>query len=132
MLGYWRQKELSDKALLNGWMHTGDGGYMNEDGYVYIVDRVKDLVIRGGENISCIEVESAIYEHNAVSEVCVFGIPEERLGEKLCAAIVLKDNTEVSQQDLELFLSERLAAFKIPSLIKFQNEQIIKDIKRFI
>ena len=124
MVGYWKNdaatKEVIDE---DGWFRSGDLGYFDGP-FLHIVDRVKDLVIRGGENISCIEVESAIYEHNAVSEVCVFGIPEERLGEKLCAAIVLKDNTEVSQQDLELFLSERLAAFKIPSLIKFQNDPL--------
>ena len=124
MLGYWGNDEATSDCMNDeGWFKSGDMGKFDGP-FLHIVDRVKDLVIRGGENISCIEVESAIYEHNAVSEVCVFGIPEERLGEKLCAAIVLKDNTEVSQQDLELFLSERLAAFKIPSLIKFQNDPL--------
>ena len=83
MLGYWRQKELSDKALLNGWMHTGDGGYMNEDGYVYIVDRVKDMIISGGENIYSAEVENAVYQLDGVIECAVIGIPNEEW-EKPC------------------------------------------------
>ena len=91
---------------------------------MHIVDRVKDLVIRGGENISCIEVEAAIYEHESVSEVCVFGIPEERLGEKLCAAIHLKDSKNLNEDELNSFLAERLAKFKIPAFVVFEENPL--------
>ena len=99
----------------DGWFKSGDLGYI-DDGFVYIVDRVKDMVIRGGENISCIEVETAIYAHPSVQEAAVFGIPEERLGETLCVAICLKPSMELSEQELKDFLQDKLAAFKIPSI----------------
>ena len=90
------------------------------------VDRVKDMVIRGGENIACIEVEASIYEHSNVLEVCVFGIPDERLGEVLCTSIYLKPGSEMSADDLRSFLADKLAAFKIPLIIEFSKQTLPK------
>ena len=122
MLGYWRQKELSDKALLNGWMHTGDGGYMNDDGYVYIVDRVKDMIISGGENIYSAEVENAVYQLEGVMECAVIGIPNREWGE-IVHAIVRKDpNSGISEDDVITHSKTLIAGFKCPKSVSFREE----------
>ena len=124
MVGYWGNQEATDEVFNDdGWFKSGDLGYI-DDGFVYIVDRVKDMVIRGGENISCIEVETAIYSHSSVQEVAVFGIPEERLGETLCAAICLKPSKDLSEQGLRDFLKDKLAGFKIPALMQIAHEEL--------
>ena len=124
MVGYWMNQEATNEVFNDdGWFKSGDLGYI-DDGFVYIVDRVKDMVIRGGENISCIEVETAIYAHPSVQEAAVFGIPEERLGETLCVAICLKPSMELSEQELKDFLQDKLAAFKIPSLMQIAYEEL--------
>ena len=124
MVGYWKNEEATKEVFNDdGWFKSGDLGYI-DDGFVYIVDRVKDMVIRGGENISCIEVETAIYDHPSVQEAAVFGIPEERLGESLCVAICLKPSTNLSQAELESFLQDKLASFKIPSIIQIGHEEL--------
>ncbi|MDC1131261.1 class I adenylate-forming enzyme family protein [Gammaproteobacteria bacterium] len=124
MVGYWGNQEATDEVFNDdGWFKSGDLGYI-DDGFVYIVDRVKDMVIRGGENISCIEVETAIYLHPSVQEAAVFGIPEERLGETLCVAICLKPSMELSEQELKDFLHDKLAAFKIPSLMQISYDEL--------
>ena len=122
MLGYWRQKELSDKALHNGWMHTGDGGYMNEDGYVYIVDRVKDMIISGGENIYSAEVENTIYQLDGVIECAVIGIPNKEWGE-IVHAIVRKDsNSKINEEDIIVHSKKLIAGFKCPKSVSFREE----------
>ena len=124
MVGYWMNQEATDEVFNDdGWFKSGDLGYI-DDGFVYIVDRVKDMVIRGGENISCIEVETAIYAHPSVQEAAVFGIPEERLGETLCVAICLKPSMKLSEEELRDFLQDKLAAFKIPSLMQIAYEEL--------
>ena len=124
MVGYWMNQEATDEVFNDdGWFKSGDLGYI-DDGFVYIVDRVKDMVIRGGENISCIEVETAIYAHPSVQEAAVFGIPEERLGETLCVAICLKPSMGLLEQELKDFLHNKLAAFKIPSLMQIAYEEL--------
>ena len=124
MVSYWGNQEATNEVFNDdGWFKSGDLGYI-DDGFVYIVDRVKDMVIRGGENISCIEVETAIYAHPSVQEAAVFGIPEERLGETLCVAICLKPSMELSAQELKDFLHDKLAAFKIPSLMQIAYQEL--------
>ena len=124
MVGYWRNQEATDEVFNDdGWFKSGDLGYI-DDGFVYIVDRVKDMVIRGGENISCIEVETAIYNHPAVQEAAVFGIPEERLGEKLCVAICIKTSMKLTEDELRDFLHDKLAPFKIPSLMQINFKEL--------
>ena len=124
MVGYWMNQKATDEVFNDdGWFKSGDLGYI-DDGFVYIVDRVKDMVIRGGENISCIEVETAIYTHPSVQEAAVFGIAEERLGETLCVAICLKPTMELSEQELRDFLQGKLAAFKIPSFMQIAHEEL--------
>ena len=124
MIGYWKNPEATKECINDeGWFRSGDLGKF-EGPFLYILDRVKDIVIRGGENIACPEVEGAIYEHDDILEACVFGIPDERLGEILCAAIYLRNESKLTIDELQLFLSSRLAAFKIPVNIQFMKTNL--------
>ena len=124
MLGYWKNDDATKECMNNeGWFKSGDMGKFDGP-FLYIVDRIKDMVIRGGENIACPEVENAIYEHPDVLEASVFGIPDERLGEILCSAVVLREGSNLNKDDLVKFLSDKLAAFKIPALIKFMDSNL--------
>ena len=124
MLGYWRNDDATNECMNDsGWFRSGDMGKF-EGPFLFIVDRIKDMVIRGGENIACPEVENAIYEHPDILEACVFGIPDERLGEILCTAIYLKENSELTKDTLIEFLSNKLAAFKIPVVIEFLDSSL--------
>ena len=122
--GYWNQPEATAQAFQEGWFRTGDIGYLDQEGFLYIVDRAKDIVIRGGENISCLEVEAAIYQHPAVLEAAVFGIPEERLGEAVYAVVMVRPKTPIDAAALQTFLQERLASFKIPQYFEFRTDPL--------
>jgi long-chain acyl-CoA synthetase len=122
--GYWNNDQATAEAFVDGWFHSGDVGYMDKDGFLYIVDRIKDIIIRGGENISCIEVEAAIYHHDAIEEAAVFGLPDQRLGEAVGAAVMLKQGRSVDADALREYLAEHLAAFKIPLHIWFHTEKL--------
>jgi long-chain acyl-CoA synthetase len=124
VLGYWNKPEATAEAFVDGWFHTGDVGYLDEDGFLFIVDRIKEIIIRGGENISCIEVEAGIYNHPAVEEVAVFGLPDERLGEVVAAAVVLREGCTLTAEQLREFLADHLASFKIPAHLWFPNEKL--------
>jgi len=124
MLGYWKNEEATAECMNDeGWFRSGDMGKFDGP-FLFIVDRIKDMVIRGGENIACPEVENAIYEHPDVLQACVFGIPDERLGEILCTAIYLKEDAKLNEESLVEFLSDKLAAFKIPAVIKFTPDTL--------
>ncbi|MGK2928567.1 MAG: class I adenylate-forming enzyme family protein [Acidimicrobiales bacterium] len=125
--GYLNRPEATAEAIQDGWFNTGDIARIDEDGYVFIVDRAKDMVIRGGENIYCSEVEAAIYEHEAVAEAAVFGVPDDRLGEAVGAAVVLRDGADLDAGGLRDFLGERMAKFKIPSSIWFRTEPLPRN-----
>lgn len=113
--GYWKDDKATERAFTrDGWFRTGDLGYLDEDAYLFIVDRKKDIIIRGGENITCIEVEQEIYAHPDIAECSVFGLPDERYGEIPAAVYLAKEGRDVSPDDLTEFLAERLAKFKIP------------------
>ncbi len=118
--GYWNNPGASaDCMTSDGYFRTGDIGYLDEDGYLFIVDRKKDIIIRGGENISCQEVEAALYEHPSVTECAVFGLPDIRLGEVPGAVVHLKDGSELSEEALKAFLSGHIASFSVPQKIWF-------------
>ena len=115
--GYINRPEATAESITDGWLHTGDIARLDEHGFIYIVDRKKDMVLRGGENIYCVEVEAAIYHHPAVAECCVFGVPDERLGEEVGVALYLKPGTALTPEELKAHCAERLAKFKIPTHI---------------
>ncbi len=115
-LGYWDNQAATNAAIMpDGYFRTGDLGYLDADGYLFIVDRKKDIIIRGGENISCVEVEAAIYAHPDIAEASVFGIPDERFGEIVGAVYVVRDGASLTDAQLTEFLSSQLAAFKVPA-----------------
>jgi acyl-CoA synthetase (AMP-forming)/AMP-acid ligase II len=125
--GYWNNEAATKAAFTDdGFFRTGDLGYLDEDGYLFIVDRKKDIIIRGGENISCQEVEAAIYEHAEANECAVFGLPDDRLGEVPGAVVWLKPGSTVDADALKAFLGERLAAFKVPQTIWLSAEPLPK------
>jgi len=125
--GYLNRQQDSVEAIRDGWFLTGDIARIDEDGFVFIVDRAKDMVIRGGENIYCSEIEAAIYEHPAVAEAAVFGIPDDRLGEAVAAAVVLRAGESLSEQALAGHLAERIAKFKIPATVWFRSEHLPRN-----
>jgi long-chain acyl-CoA synthetase len=125
--GYWNNEAATTACMTaDGYFRTGDIGTLDPDGYLYIVDRKKDIIIRGGENISCQEVEAAIYEHAAVAEACVFGLPDERLGEIVGAIVHFHDGKQLSDDALRGFLTERLAAFKVPAQMWYAPDPLPK------
>ena len=125
--GYWRNEAATAAAFTDdGYFLTGDIGYLDEDGYLFIVDRKKDIIIRGGENISCQEVEAAIYAHPAVAEACVFGLHDERLGEVPGGAVHLEPDEELGEAGLREFLEGKLAAYKLPVAMWFYAEPLPK------
>jgi long-chain acyl-CoA synthetase len=117
--GYWRNPQATAETFVDGWLRTGDIARLDEEGFCYILDRAKDMLIRGGENIYCVEVENTLYEHPAVIDAAVVGIPHRSLGEEPAAVVVLKDGASVSEAELRALVAERLAAFKVPVKIAF-------------
>ncbi len=120
MLGYWRQEELTKKAIVNGWMKTGDGAKMDKDGYIFIVDRVKDMIISGGENIYSTEVENAIYQMENILECAAIGIPDDKWGEAVHVIVRLKENCEVSENQIIEHCHKVIAGFKCPKSVSFR------------
>ncbi|WP_235497801.1 long-chain-fatty-acid--CoA ligase [Frankia sp. R43] len=119
MIGYWNLPEATARTLVDGWVHTGDAGRLDADGYVHILDRVKDLIIVAGENIYPNEIENALAHHPAVADVAVIGVPDDRFGEAVQAFVAPRDGQEVRARDLVVFLRDRIATFKIPSRFEF-------------
>ncbi|MEC8920947.1 MAG: class I adenylate-forming enzyme family protein, partial [Actinomycetota bacterium] len=122
--GYLNRPEANAEALTDGWFHTGDIGYLDDDGFLFLVDRAKDMVLRSGENVYSAEVEAAIYEHPAVAEAAVFAVPDERHGEAVGAAIVLLPETECSAEELRDHTRRLIAVFKVPEHLWFLDEAL--------
>ena len=118
--GYWDQPDETAKALEGGWFHTGDGGHL-EGPYVAISDRKKDVIITGGENVSSIEVEDCLYQHPAVAEAAVIGVPDEKWGETIKALVMLRPGAPITEGELAAFCRSRLAHFKCPTSIEFRD-----------
>ncbi len=125
--GYWRNPEATAVTFVQGWLRTGDIGKLDEEGFCTIVDRAKDMLIRGGENIYCIEVENALYEHPAVIDAAVIGIAHRTLGEEPGAIVTVKPGAKVDEIELRAFVAERLAAFKVPVKVIVRNEMLPRN-----
>ena len=121
MTGYWKMPQETAKTIKDGWLHTGDVGKMDEDGYIYLVDRKKDMIISGGENIYSREVEDVLYMHPAVLEAAVVGVPDEKWGESVKALVVLKQGATTSEQEIVDFCKEHLASYKKPRSVEFRD-----------
>ena len=122
MKGYWNRPDATEETIRDGWLHTGDMAKVDEDGYFFIVDRKKDMIIRGGYNVYPREIEEVLYEHPAVREAAVLGVPHDEYGEEVGAAVALKDGAEVSADELRDFVKEQVAAYKYPRQIWFVDE----------
>ncbi|WP_421380325.1 long-chain-fatty-acid--CoA ligase [Bacillus salacetis] len=122
MKGYWNRPEETEMTLKDGWLLTGDLGYMDEKGYFYVVDRKKDMIIAGGFNIYPREIEEVLYEHPDIQEVVAAGVPDPYRGETVKAYIVLRENSNVTEEDLDAFARKHLAAYKVPRLYEFRDE----------
>lgn len=125
--GYWNRPEETAKAFSAGWLHTGDVARIDDEGFVYIVDRAKDMIIRGGENVYCVEVEAALFEHPAVADCAIIGVPHPVLSEEVGAIVVLRPGHEVGADELARFVGERLAAFNVPTRFWFRAEPLPRN-----
>ena len=125
--GYWNLPDATAETFVNGWVKTGDVARIDAEGFCFLVDRAKDMLIRGGENIYCIRVESALYEHPAVMDAAVVGIPHRTLGEEPGAIVHLKPGTQATEADIKAFVATRLAAFEVPVKVKFWDEPLPRN-----
>ena len=135
MVEYWKRPDETAEAFRGGWYHTGDAGYLDSRGYLYLVDRVKDMIVTGGENVYSVEVENALSSHPAVAEVAVIGIPHDVWGEAVHAVVVLKANAVATAEELIAYARERIAGFKVPKSVAFRSEPLplsgaLKVLKR--
>jgi acyl-CoA synthetase (AMP-forming)/AMP-acid ligase II len=137
MLGYYNLPEATAANLTDGWVHTGDAGYLDEGGYLYLKDRIKDMVVSGAENIYPVEVENAVAKHEAVADVAVIGVPDDKFGEALLAFVVTRPGMTLTVEELIEFCREKIAGYKIPRQLKIVDElprnpsgKILKKILR--
>ncbi|MCG8670482.1 MAG: AMP-binding protein, partial [Pseudomonadales bacterium] len=122
MVGYWRKQQATEEAFKNGWYFSGDAGYVDAEGYLYIYDRVKDMIVSGGENIYPAEIESVLYGHESVGDVAVIGVPNDRWGEAVKAVVVAKEGSQISENQLQDYCRMQLAGYKVPKSIDFVAE----------
>jgi hypothetical protein len=122
MKGYWHDPEATVAAFTCDWLHTGDLGYFDEDGFLFIISRKKELIIRGGYNVYPSEIENVLHAHPAIAEAAVVGVPDERLGEEVMAVIVLRLGMELAERDLVSYCRGQLAAYKCPRVYQFRSE----------
>jgi long-chain acyl-CoA synthetase len=124
---YWNKPEPTAQTFVDGWVRTGDLAKVDEEGFCFIIDRAKDMLIRGGENIYCIEVENVLYDHPAVMDAALVGIPHRTLGEEPAAVVTLKPGAHATEDELRAHVAERLAAFKVPVQVKFWHEVLPRN-----
>ena len=128
MVGYWNKPAETKAALdTDGWYRTGDLGYLDGEGYLFLVDRSKDMIVSGGENVYCTEVEDAIYTHPQVLEATVFGIPDDQWGEAVHAVVVPRDGSGLTEAELIAHCRTRIAGYKVPKSVSFQSEPLPKS-----
>ena len=122
MVGYWKKEEATAETVVDGWLKSGDAGYMDKDGYVYVHDRIKDMIVSGGENIYPAEIESALFGHEAIADIAVIGVPDDKWGEAVKAVVVLKEGAALAEQALIDFAREKIAGYKVPKSVDFVAE----------
>jgi len=125
--GYWRRPQETAQTVIDGWLHTGDIGYLDAEGFLYISDRAKDMVIRGGENVYCVEVENALCEHPEIVEAAVIGVPDRDLGERVKAVVVRRPDSQLTAADVKAHVGRHLAKFKVPEEIEFSADPLPRN-----
>jgi len=127
MAGYWNKPEATDETVRDGWLYTGDIGYVDEDGFLYITDRKKDMIIRGGENIYCVEIENRLVEHPAIADAAVIGVPHPELGEEVKAVVQVEPGMSISEDEVRSWVAEALANFKVPAYVEIRNDKLPRN-----
>ena len=127
MPGYWNKPEATAETVTDGWLHSGDIGYLDEEGFLFITDRAKDMIIRGGENVYCVEIENRLVEHPAVAEAAVIGVPHPTLGEEVKAVVRVEPGMSVEAGELQAFVAETLANFKVPAYVEFVSDPLPRN-----
>jgi long-chain acyl-CoA synthetase len=125
--GYWRRPDANAASFSDGWFHTGDIGYVDEEGYLYLVDRAKDMIIRAGENVYCVEVEHVLFDHPDVIDAAVVGVPHKELGEEVKAVVQLKEGATATAEEIRDFCKKHLADFKVPTYIEVRDEPLPRN-----
>jgi len=125
--GYWRRPDANEAAFTDGWFHTGDVGYLDADGFLYLVDRAKDMIIRAGENVYCVEVENVLFDQPDVIDAAVVGVPHKMLGEEVKAVVQLRPGSTASEADIRAFCREHLADFKVPEYVEIRSEPLPRN-----
>ena len=132
MMGYWNKPEATEQALRGGWMHTGDLGYLDDAGYLFLVDRLKDMIISGGENVYSAEVERALSQHPSVRQCAVIGVPDTTWGQRVHAIVVLEADSEVSVEELRTFTSGLIAGYKTPKTVEFVSDLPVSSVGKVL
>jgi long-chain acyl-CoA synthetase len=127
MAGYWNRPEATAATVIDGWLHTGDIGHLTEDGYLYVTDRAKDMIIRGGENIYCVEIENRLVEHPAIADAAIIGVPHPSLGEEVKAVIQVEPGTSLTEDDVREWVRGALAEFKVPTYVELRTEKLPRN-----
>ena len=127
MPGYWGKPEATAETVIDGWLHTGDIGRVDSDGYLYITDRAKDMIIRGGENIYCVEIEQRLVENPEIADAAVIGVPHPELGEEVKAVVQLADGSKLTEADVRAWVAEALANFKVPAYVEVREDKLPRN-----
>jgi long-chain acyl-CoA synthetase len=127
MPGYWGKPEATAETVREGWLHTGDIGHLDEAGYLYVTDRAKDMIIRGGENVYCVEIEERLVEHPSVADAAVIGVPHPELGEEVKAVVQIAPGGSVTEDALRAWVAETLANFKVPTYVDLTDEKLPRN-----
>ena len=127
MPGYWAKPDATAATVTDGWLHTGDVGYLDEDGFLYITDRAKDMVIRGGENIYCVEIENRLVEHPEILDAAVIGVPHPTLGEEVKAVVQVAAGSSLLPSEVQSWVAEKLANFKVPAYVEVSTNTLPRN-----
>ena len=127
MKGYWNKPEATAETLVDGWLRTGDIGYVDDEGFVFITDRKKDMIIRGGENIYCVEIEERLVGHPEIADAAVYGVPHDELGEEVKATVQLEAGSSLSEADVKQWVADGLANFKVPAYLDLTTDKLPRN-----
>jgi long-chain acyl-CoA synthetase len=127
MAGYWNKPEATAETVRDGWLHTGDIGHLSPDGYLYVTDRAKDMIIRGGENVYCVEIENRLVEHPAIADAAIIGVPHPELGEEVKAVVQVEPGASLTEDEVRAWVGETLASFKVPAYVELRTERLPRN-----